>query len=221
MSAAARAYARARQARRSTPWREAAWCVLDFELTGLDLRRDEIVSFAAIPVDGGLVRLGGAVSGLVRPERDVGEAAVRVHSIRRADLEAAPPLREALEPLLVALAGRILVVHTEAVERAMLARALRECGARLRGPIVDTEVLGRLWLHGRDRRLRSRLGLTELATALGLPAERQHTALGDALTTAQAFIALATHLDGERPETVGGLATAGRRLEAIRVFQGG
>ncbi len=46
--------------------------------------------------------------------------------------------------------GGVLVAHTAAIERAFLGRALRAQGLRLRGPIVDTEVLGRLWLHDRD-----------------------------------------------------------------------
>jgi DNA polymerase III epsilon subunit-like protein len=44
-----------------------------------------------------------------------------------------------------------------------------------------------------------------MARALGLPAHRPHHADGDALTTAQAFIALATHLDRFTPQTVGSL----------------
>jgi DNA polymerase-3 subunit epsilon len=220
-SEASVAYASATLPRSATPWLQAPWCVLDFELTGLDLDRDEIIAFGAIPIDAGAVRLGGAVSTLVRPEREVGEAAIRIHSIRAVDLAGAPPLDQALEPLLGALAGRGLVVHAAAVERAHLGRALRRRRLRLRGPVIDTEALGRIWLHGRDGRLRRHLGLGELAEALGLPAERPHDALGDALTTAQVFIALAAHLDSEQPETVGTLAAAERRLEAIRMFQGG
>jgi DNA polymerase III epsilon subunit-like protein len=81
-------------------------------------------------------------------------------------------------------------------------------------------VLGRLWLHQRDGGSPSRLSLPALAAALGLPAERPHEALSDALTTAQVFIALATHLDAVRSESVGSLARAGRGLEALRAFGG-
>jgi DNA polymerase III epsilon subunit-like protein len=85
--------------------------------------------------------------------------------------------------------------------------------------VVDTEVLGRLWLYEREGRLRRRLGLSELAAALGLPLERPHDALADALTTAQAFIALAAHLSASRVETVGSLSAAQERLDAVRMFQ--
>jgi DNA polymerase-3 subunit epsilon len=98
-------------------------------------------------------------------------------------------------------------------------RALALKGARLRGPIVDTEVLGRLWLYERDGRLPRRPALAALASSLGLPVERPHDALADALTTAQVFIALATHLEALHTETVGSLARANRRLDAISMFQ--
>lgn len=212
------AYARASLPRRRTPWREASWCALDFELTGLDLKADEIIAFGAIPIEAARVQLAESVSGFVRPEREPNEAAIRVHGIRAVDLERAPHLDIAIEPLLRAITGRVLVAHTAAVERAFLGRALRRQSARLRGPIIDTELLGRLWLHQRDGRLVRHLPLPELAHALGLPSDRPHDALGDALTTAQAFIALAEHLDATRAQTVRSLAGARRALDAARLF---
>lgn len=216
----AAAYAAARLPGRRTTWREAAWCAVDLELTGLDPSSHEIISFGAIPIDGGRVRLSAAVSGLVAPERPMTEASIRVHGIRAVDLEEAAPPIDALRPLLEAITGRILVVHYAAVEQAFLGRALRSQGLRLRGRMADTDVLGRIWLHKRDGIVPRGLPLSELAAALGLPAERPHDALGDALTTAQVFIALANHLDQEHPETVGTLLRAGRRLESLRVFGG-
>ena len=121
-----------------TPWREARYCVADLELSGLDPRRHEIISFGALPIDAGRVRLQGAASGLVRPTRPLAEEAIRVHGIRAADLADAPPLAEALDPLLHAMAGRVLVAHHAAIERAFLGAALRRLGVRLRGPVLDT-----------------------------------------------------------------------------------
>jgi DNA polymerase III subunit epsilon len=194
---------------------------VDLELTGLDPERDEIISFGAIPIEDGRLKVGESVTGLVRPTRELNEDSIRIHGIRAADLEAAPILADAIGPLLEVLAGRVPVAHTAAVERLFLGRALRERGTRLRGPIADTELLGRLWLHERDGKLWRRLPLTLLAGELGLPAERPHDALGDALTTGQAFIVLATHLDGIRRETVATITSARRRVNAIRVFHVG
>lgn len=214
-------YANAPLPRRRTPWREGRWCALDLELTGLDPRVDEIISFGAIPIEDGRVRLAEAVSGLVRPEREIGEESIRVHGIRASEVEHAPALEDALPPLLETLAGRIVVAHTAAIERAFLGRALKRVGVRLRGPIVDTEALGRLWLYEREGRTLRRLPLPLLAAAVSLPAERPHDALGDALTTAQVFIAVATNLDAARRETVGSLAHAARRLDTVRALHAG
>jgi DNA polymerase-3 subunit epsilon len=138
--------------------------------------------------------------------------------MRPVDLEDAPALDDAIGPLLEAMTGRIPVAHVAAVERAFLGPALRRQGVALRGPVADTEVIGKVWLHERDGQAPLRMSLSLLAGTLGLPAERPHDALGDALTTAQVFIALAAHLDAVRPETVGTLVRAGRRMEAIAAY---
>ncbi len=201
-----------------TPWREARYCVVDLELSGLEPRRNEIVSFGALPIDAGRVRLAGAASGLVRPTRPLAAAAIRVHGIRAADLADAPPLAEALDALLQAMAGRVLVAHHAAIERAFLGRALRRLGVRLRGPVLDTAVLARVWLAERDGELPPRMTLAQLATACGLPVHSPHTAIGDALTTAQLFIVAASQLDARRSETVGRLARADTRLADLETY---
>jgi DNA polymerase-3 subunit epsilon len=48
--------------------------------------------------------------------------------------------------------------------------------------------------------------LSDAARDLGLPVHRPHHADGDALTTAQLFLAVATRLDAREPQTVGSLA---------------
>jgi DNA polymerase-3 subunit epsilon len=216
----ARAYRDASLPPGRTPWQAARYCAVDLELTGLDARRDEIVSFAAIPVEDGRVRLAGAVEGLVRPERTMAEESIRVHGIRPADLADAPVLDVAIDPLLAALAGSVPVAHVADVERAFLRRALRRQGLRLRRPFVDTSVLGAVWLSERDGAVPRTMALGELAETLGLPAHRPHEATGDALTTAQVFLALAVHLSASPPETVRSLVTAHRRLAASRSYPG-
>ena len=217
---AARAYARAPRASLRAPWRDAAYCVVDLELSGLDPRAHEIISFGAVPIDAGRIRLDGASHGLVRPTRPLAEEAIRIHGIRAADLAGAPPLEEALEALLLAMTGRILVAHHASVERGFLTPALRRAGVRLRGPVIDTVFVARLWLAERDGHVPGRMTLAELASACGLPAHSPHTAIGDALTTAQLFIAASTHLDARRPETVRELARAGTRLAHLASFAG-
>jgi DNA polymerase-3 subunit epsilon len=217
LGSGAAAYKRTRLSPGRTPWRAASYCAVDLELSGLDAKRHEIISFGAVPIDDGRVQLSAAVQGRVRPLRSMSETSIRIHGMRTADLADAPLLDIAIDPLLAAMAGRVPVVHVAAIERSFLRPALRRQGLRLRGPMIDTSVLGLVWLHERGRGPRH-ASLTDLAVALGLPSHHPHDALGDALTTAEAFIALATHLDALRAETVRSLASADRRLQSLRAY---
>ncbi|HET9103050.1 MAG TPA: exonuclease domain-containing protein [Solirubrobacteraceae bacterium] len=186
------------------PWRESEWCAVDLELTGLDPRRDEIVAIGAVPIRAGRVELGSAYYSLARPRRAPRGRSVLVHKLRGPDLAGAPTLERALDGLLTVLAGRRPVYHTAWVEEAFLGRALHRRGIRL-PPAADTERLGRRWLAQASGAAPAHVTLTGLAARLGFTAEAPHHALGDALTTAQAFIALAAMLDRATPQTVGSL----------------
>lgn len=215
LGSGARAYKGARLPSGRTRWNAASYCAVDLELTGLDPKLDEIISFAAIPIEQGRVRLSAAVSGRARPRRPSGEAAIRIHGLRAADLADEPPLEQAIEPLLAAMAGRVPVVHVAAIERGFLGPALRRQGLRLHGPMIDTSVVGRLWLRVQGAEVPPVLSLAALAESLGLPVHHPHDALADALTTAQVFVVLASHLDARRPESVRSLRRANARLHPL------
>lgn len=209
-------YARTARPTPSLPWRRGRYCVVDVETTGLAPGHDEIISFAAIPIDEGRIIAAGTVEGLVRPLNPLPAGSIRIHGIVPSDLVAAPPIEAAIEMLLRAMAGRVLVAHSAWVERGFLGVALRRRGVRLGRETIDTAALGALLLHQRDGRRPVRdMALPLLARELGLPVHRLHHATGDALTTAQLFLACATHLDAASPETVGSLTRTRARLEAI------
>ena len=147
---AAAAYADAPLPAGREDWRAARWAVVDLETTGLNLRRDEIISGAGGPVDGGPAQPGRGVYSPGRPAPAPAAGAGQVHGIRPADLETAPALEEVLDRVLEAMAGRLLVAHAAFVERGFLEPALATRGVRLRGPLADTRELGRVWLADRD-----------------------------------------------------------------------
>jgi DNA polymerase III epsilon subunit-like protein len=203
-----------------TPWRSAGWCAIDLEMTGLDPRSDEIIAVGAVPIDGGRIVLGGGMYTLVNSELRSNLRAVVVHKLRVPDLAGAPPLDEAMDRMLELLSGRVPVFHTAAIETAFLTRQFGRRRVRL-PEAADTEVLGRMWLRQRDGSAPEGISLTGLANALGQPAETPHHALGDALTTAKAFIALASLLDTVAPQTVGSLVGASRPTSVVRRFGAG
>lgn len=206
---AAAEFASAPRPAEATPWREVGWCAVDLEMTGLNPRTDEIIAIGAVPIEAGRIRLGGGVYTLARASKRSQVGAVLVHKLRLADVVDAPSLDQGIDLLLTALAGRVPVFHTAAIEAGFLGRQFDRRHVRLPAA-ADTEALGRWWLAARDGSAPAPgISLGWLANALGQPAETPHHALGDALTTAEAFLALASLLDKVRPQTVGSLVAAG------------
>lgn len=191
-----------------TGWRDGQYLAIDLETTGLDARRDEIIAYGAVPIVDGRIRLSQAVSGYVKPRGVVSAAATRVHALRTQDLDGAPPLVHGVDALLPAMTGRIIVAHCAWIERGFLARALRTCSAAVfHNPVIDTDALSRHWAPSMHHDLapRQSIGLEYLADQLGLPVHAPHDALGDALTTAQVFLALTQHLAAQ-PDSLSAMA---------------
>ncbi len=206
-SAAGARYVRTKGPAKDTPWREAGFAVVDLEMTGLDPGRDEIISFASIPIDAGRISVANAQAAVIRPERMPTEETIRIHGLRPSDLASAPPLDEALDLMFEALTGRVLVAHPAWVERAFLGPALARAGVKLAEPVLCTAHLAAHASPALERAIPDEIPLAHAAGALGLPAHSPHEATGDALTTAQLLLACATRLDRREPQTVGTLAS--------------
>ncbi len=114
--------------------------------------------------------------------------------------------------------GRIPVAHAAWVERAFLRDPLRALGSRMPRRVVDTALLWRLLSVLRGEGDPGWCALSTVAAELDLPAHRPHVAEGDALTTAQAFLALATHLETMGRGSVRELTGAGWFLRGWRLW---
>ena len=205
VSEAASAYAAAKPPPDATPWAQVPYAVVDLETTGLDPKHDEIISFASIPIDLGRIVVRDICTATIRPERMPPPETIRIHGLRPADLAGAPPLDQALDSIAAALTGRVVVAHAAWVERGFLTRAMKGAGLKLGRPVLDTAALAVRVLEKRPPEKGEVLPLSETVRRLGLPVHRPHIAEGDALTTAQLFLALASHLDREHPQTLGSL----------------
>jgi DNA polymerase-3 subunit epsilon len=202
-SPAASAYAAAKPPPHDTEWDRAAYAVVDLEMTGLDPAQDEIISFSAVPIDAGRIATAGVRTITIRPERMPTANTIRVHGLRPADLTDAPPLAESLDPMLEALTGRLVVAHPAWVERGFLQAAFKQAGVRVHEPILDTARLASHVLAPKEEP--AEMTLARAVRAMGLPIHRPHHAEGDALTTAQLFLALVTRLSQRERQTVGSL----------------
>jgi DNA polymerase-3 subunit epsilon len=179
------------------PWRDVEYVVVDVETTGLDLRRDVVISFGSVLVRSGRLCWGTRTYLPIRPEQPISESAMRVHGLRRQDLESAPLIAEVADDLRGQLEGRVLVAHAAWVEQAFLGRVVP--GMR-RGhpPTVDTAALLRaagLAPSGTGHEP----DVEDIATTLGLCVHTPHHALGDAVTTGEVFLATVSRLEREHP----------------------
>ncbi|PIQ38726.1 MAG: DNA polymerase III subunit epsilon [Lysobacterales bacterium CG17_big_fil_post_rev_8_21_14_2_50_64_11] len=164
---------------------------IDLETTGLDPRRDEILSIAAVPIRGGVVRVSERFTGLVAPGRDFDIESIRHHRLRPSEVADALPPRDAVRALLHWLGNRPLLGYNIGFDCAMLNRHVPAItGFALPNARLDLARAYAAWLrHARptgDLDLR----FDTLLDALNVPALGRHSALGDACTTAAAWLAL-------------------------------
>jgi DNA polymerase-3 subunit epsilon len=174
---------------------------VDVETTGLDLRRDEVISIGVVTVRGARIGADRWYS-VVRPTRPITPEAMKIHALTPAELEQAPVLPDVLDDVRSRLRGRVVVAHAAWVERAFLDRALAGRRERLPADLVDTAALARAL--GLRREAGHEPDLETLARELDLPVHSPHHALGDALTTAQVLLVLATRLEAQARESGAG-----------------
>jgi DNA polymerase III subunit epsilon len=186
----------------SRPWRDVDYCSVDFETTGLDLRRDSILSYGAATVRGGRVLGSSAVYALARPNRPT-PSSVAVHALRAVDCAEAPGERETGQALSELLEGKILLAHAAWIETALLKRYLAKVGRRPTPLVVDTAALARA-LNLAPEKGNAEPSLEWLAYRLQVPAYTPHHALGDAMTTAVVFVALTSRFAAAQPGLTAG-----------------
>jgi DNA polymerase-3 subunit epsilon len=186
-----------------TPLDDLGLLAVDIETTGLDPRRDRVLSIGWLPVDGGRVVLGGAGRAVVRDAAGVGQSAT-VHGLTDDRLADGVPLEDAVARLLEALTGRVLLAHFARIETGFLGAACeRAWGAGLPCVVVDTFELERREVAGGwgSEPEAGALRLWAARERRGLPVYRAHEALTDALACAELYLAQRAGLAARTPET--------------------
>lgn len=171
-------------------WRALEFLAVDIETSSLDPRQGEWLSIGWAVLSGGRVRLADAEHLLLAPARSVGQSAT-IHQIRDCELTQGVEPAVALEQLLRAAAGRVLVFHYAKLDLAFLNLASATCyGAPLLLPHLDTLSLERDMLQRQGRVLRSGdLKLASCRRRYHLPDYPPHNALIDAVATAELLLA--------------------------------
>lgn len=192
-----------------TPLSELPLLALDFETTGLDPHRDEIVSIGMVPFTLAGIRPAAGYYQVVKPSRALNEQSITFHRITHSQVAEAPSLDEVLDEVIDLLAGSAVVVHYRHIERPFLdLAALRLRGEHCLFPVIDTMAIEARWQHqGWRRQLQHWLGVSPASIRLddsrrryGLPTYSAHHAKVDAVATAELFLAqVARHYTPQTP----------------------
>jgi DNA polymerase-3 subunit epsilon len=193
---------------------ELTYVVLDSETTGIDPDRDRIVSIAGVVVRGRTVRRGEVFDALVNPRRAIPVMSARFHGITDAAVADCPPVDVVLPAFLDFAADAVLVGHQVWFDLHILRREARALGvepALLAHPVLDTVALSQV-VHG----ALADHGLETVAARLGVVVRGRHSALGDALTTAEILVRLLPLLEKRGVRTLGQVLAAARRARPAR-----
>ena len=191
-----------------TPLERLPLVAIDCETTGLNPKRDRIVSFAAVRIDAGLrVAEQPALDLLIDPGVEIPARSTAVHGIDRSHLAAAPSFEKAFSDLAGSLHGAVVIGHFIGFDLAIIGRE----AARARLPWHEPPSFDTANLAAAAGYPPEHLDLTEMLARLGIePRGRRHSAAGDARMAADLFVALAHRLIGQGRGTYGGAVAAHR-----------
>ena len=169
----------------TTSAKDSHFLVLDFELTGLNPRKDHIVSIGWVPVRQHEIVLSEAKHYLINSPVSVGQSAV-YHGLHDHQLKDAHELADILAELLTLYAGYVFVAHHSQLDEQFLRAACQRCfGKTPRFKFIDTLQIEwqRLLRQGKVVK-HDALKLPSCLKRHGLPEMTNHHALEDAYSTA-------------------------------------
>lgn len=161
---------------------------LDCETTGLDPNTDDLLTVAAVKIRDGKIMTSEKLDLRLPPSPKQAADSIRIHGIRKVDLEDCIPYSEALPKLLNFIGNRPLLGYYIKFDVTLLNRYIREAfGFELPNPTIElADVFSSKTRQPETADLRFERILTELS----VPTFRRHTAIGDATMVAMAYLKL-------------------------------
>lgn len=169
-----------------TDLKNITYTVFDTETTGLNPDGgDEIISLAAVRIVNNRIVYQDIFEELVDPKRDIPMESYRIHGINYEMVTGKKDINTILPVFRDYAAETVLLGHNIAFDMKMFKVKEKQTGVRLLNPVLDTLLLSAV-LHP----VHARHDMESIAGRLGVNIIGRHTALGDAIATAEIFLKL-------------------------------
>jgi DNA polymerase-3 subunit epsilon len=189
--------------------------VFDSETTGLQPSSgDEIVQVAAVRVVNGRILHSEIFDRLANPGRLIPGIATRIHGITDVMVSDQPPVAEVLKSFHRFAKDEVLVAHNAAFDLKFFALKEQDTGVSFDQPVLDTLLLSVVIQPDQTAHT-----LDAIAHRFGISIEGRHTALGDAVATAQVLIRMIEILASRGIVTLGDAVEASNRQLDVRRLQ--
>jgi DNA polymerase-3 subunit epsilon/CBS domain-containing protein len=190
--------------------------VIDTETTGLDARSARLIQIGMVRLFRGAIDRDTVFDRLVDPGIEVPAVSTAVHGLATSDVRGQPPFAALQKEVSDYIGVRPVIGHTLAYDFAVLKREHDLAGLAWHAPrALDLRVLARLAAPGLADH-----SLDRICDWLGITVTGRHTARGDAIATAEAFLALVPRLRQQGLRTLAEVEAAGHAL-AERDMQSG
>ncbi|WP_428422102.1 exonuclease domain-containing protein [Methylibium sp.] len=192
---------------------ELSYTVFDTETTGLQPSEgDEIIQIGATRIVAGKLRREDCFEQFVNPRRDIPEASIPIHGIRPEMVADAPGIDAVLPAFHAFAQDTVLVAHNAAFDMRFLELKQAGTGVVFDQPVLDTLLLSAV-VHPQQASHR----LEAIAERFGVLVLGRHTAVGDAMVTAEIFLKLIPLLAERGIHTLGQAREASQRTYYARV----
>ena len=201
------------QALEDVPLTDLAYTVFDTETTGLNPSQgDEIIQIGATRIVNGKLLRQESFEQLVNPHRSIPPASIPIHGITPDMVEGQPDILEVLPAFHAFAQDTVLVAHNAAFDMRFLQLKEKTTGLSFDQPVLDTLLLSALIHPSQDSHRLEAIAERFNVTVIG-----RHTAMGDAMVTAEVFLKLIPLLAEKGIHTLGQAREAAQRTYYARL----
>ncbi len=200
-------------ARDDTPLADLAYTVFDTETTGLQPSAgDEIIQIGAVRIVNNRLLRHENIDQIIDPQRPLRPEGIPIHGINEEMVRGQPMLAKVLPQFHAFCEGTVLVAHNAAFDMRFLQLKEEKLGIRFTHPVLDTLLLSAV-IHPNQESHK----LEAIAERLGITIIGRHTALGDAIVTAEVFLRMLPLLADMGIHTLGEARAAAEKTYYARV----